>query len=368
MNEIIIIGGGVSAWAVANAFSQKKFKIKVIFDKDLSFGAQQISPNGLNSYISLTNNKKILNEIENIDNLKISQLKKNSFTVLSNYDLSKNYKSFGSISRKTLVKDLKESALKNKNVSIINEKVKFFKSNNNKVDVVTDKGRLFSADICIGADGYNGKSRKYVSGSNTNTTKIIFRSVSNDIKKFALTRNILHIFLTDQGHYVVYPYKEINKKFVNYIFVPNRSLQNNITNHTTKNDNILLDNVKWELTHSIDNNNEFSSMFKDNIFLFGESAFPMPPHLAQGGNQIFEDANFIKTMLEKNNDIEFIISKFLEKRLNLKKKLRKKSSFSGKILGLNNFFSLPRNIILSNFSNILFDEIFNLIWDGDHEK
>ena len=72
MNEIIVIGGGVSAWAAANAFSHKNIKINLIYDKEISFGAQQISPNGLKSYVSLTNNKNIFNKIEKINNLKIN--------------------------------------------------------------------------------------------------------------------------------------------------------------------------------------------------------------------------------------------------------------------------------------------------------
>ena len=368
MNEIIVIGGGVSAWAAANAFSHKNIKINLIYDKEISFGAQQISPNGLKSYVSLTNNKSILNKIEKINNLKISQLKKNNFYVLSNYNFSKNYKDFGSISRKILVNELKKSALKNKNVSIIKEKVKYFKNSNNKLEILTDKGNVFSADIFIGADGYKGISRKYVTGSSEKRTKKIFRSISNDLKKFILTKDMLQLFLTTEGHYVVYPFKEKNQKLVNYIFVPNSNFQKTISKHTTQNLNPLLDNIKWELTYTLESDNEFFSVSKNNLFLFGDSAFPIPPHLAQGGNQILEDANFLKEILNKNQDVEHIILTFLKKRLHLKKILRKNSIFSGKVLGLNNIYSLPRNIMLSNFSNSIFDEIFDLIWNNNYEK
>ena len=46
MKKILIIGNSLSAWSVASAFINKKVNITIIGNKNNTFGAQQLSPNG----------------------------------------------------------------------------------------------------------------------------------------------------------------------------------------------------------------------------------------------------------------------------------------------------------------------------------
>ena len=66
MKKILIIGNSLSAWSAANAFINKKVSITIIGNKNTSFGAQQLSPNGFRAIKNLTQNdavKKIVQEI-----------------------------------------------------------------------------------------------------------------------------------------------------------------------------------------------------------------------------------------------------------------------------------------------------------------
>ena len=156
--------------------------------------------------------------------------------------------------------------------------------------------------------------------------------------------------------------------FVNFIFVPNKFFKEKQPSLLIKNFHPLLEDLIWDQTYSVDNYDDFSSIIKDNVFLFGDAALPIQPHLAQAGNQILDDAVYLKELIEKNLDIEYITSNFIENRLIQKKLLKNHSALAGKFLSSKNIFSFPRNFIISSFSNQLFDNIFHFVWKTNNEK
>ena len=65
LKSIVIVGSGIAAWSVANAISfHKRFKITIIGKQNTTYGAQQLSPNGISSYKKLAQNVKISNDIK----------------------------------------------------------------------------------------------------------------------------------------------------------------------------------------------------------------------------------------------------------------------------------------------------------------
>ena len=120
INSIIIVGQGISGWSLANALcSQKHLSIKIIGKSSPNFGAQQLSPNGLYSLKNLLNNDKIINYIEEVNNLRFSLIQKDQVVTLANYQLNENDNFYGSISRNLLINNLKKTALIHDNVSLI---------------------------------------------------------------------------------------------------------------------------------------------------------------------------------------------------------------------------------------------------------
>ncbi len=226
MKDVLIIGNGVSAWTAAIIFAQKNIKVRVLSKNDEVFGAQQLSPNGFNCLTKLIDKKIIQKNVEKISQIKITSINQKKFTVLTNFDLESKFNTYSSISRKVLIKLLKDSAKQKKNVKIINEKANFLlKKNASSIQVLTNKGNFFESDLIIGADGQNGICRKYVCGSDKKSLKKIFRLVVEDNKFHMLSKNLLQILLSDKGHFIVYPFNINQKKFVNYVFVPNKNFQ-----------------------------------------------------------------------------------------------------------------------------------------------
>ena len=88
-------------------------------------------------------------------------------------------------------------------------------------------------------------------------------------------------------------------KWWNYIFVPNNneneppSLNNKVLNY------LIPEDLEWKITYASFNYGEKTSIYKNGLFLFGDAAFAIPPHTAQAGNQILEDAAYIKKLLNR---------------------------------------------------------------------
>ena len=112
----------------------------------------------------------------------------------------------------------------------------------------------------------------------------------------------------------------------NHFFIINKLVNNKILNYLIPKD------LEWKITYASFNNGEKTSIYKNGLFLFGDAAFPLPPHTAQAGNQILEDAVYIKKLLNENYDFYEIVNMFVKERYLKKDMLAKKSKMVGEIL------------------------------------
>ena len=175
MKKIIIIGNGLSAWSVANAFLNKNVQITIIGKKKSIFGAQQLSPNGFKALKKLTENDEIKNIIYEIIQFQINSNNNNKTKNLKNFYFNEFNLKYYSVSREMLINLLIEN-IKNKiEIKEVNRScVGIIQRNTEKFDVLLDNEKLISADVIIGADGVNGVTRKHVCG----TTNVIRKKVN----------------------------------------------------------------------------------------------------------------------------------------------------------------------------------------------
>ena len=248
-------------------------------------------------------------------------------------------------------------------IKILNSNVTHIVANNNYNELIDDKGKIFKTDLIIGSDGINGVSRKFVVGSNNYIKmKKIYRSISFKESAYNLSKTILQILLQENGYYVIYPTIIDNKKATNYIFVP----QNNETELPTLNNKILSylipEDLEWKITYASFNDGEKTSIYKNGLFLFGDAAFAIPPHTAQAGNQILEDAIYIKRLLNENYDFHEIVNMYVKERYLKKDMLAKKSKMVGEILNAQNIAKYFRDYSLKLNGNDFLDKILSPIW------
>ena len=362
--HLTIIGGGFSSWIATSIFADSGYSIDIFEGKNESFGSQQITPNGWEALSNLIELKNIQKYFEPFYNIYIKKLNSNNnLEVLYHHDLVEQNYNYGSIERKSIISFFKKNALKKNTIKIINSNVTNIISNYNYNELIDDKGQIFKTNLMIGSDGIDGVSRKFVVGSNNYIKKKkIYRTISFKESAYNLSKTILQILIQENGYYVIYPTIIDNKKATNYIFVP----QNNETELPTLNNKILSylipEDLEWKTTYASFNDGEKTSIYKNGLFLFGDAAFAIPPHTAQAGNQILEDAVYIKKLLNANYDFYEIVNMFVKERYLKKDMLAKKSKMVGEILNAQNITKYLRDYSLKLNGNDLLDKILSPIW------
>jgi len=362
MKKIIIIGNGFSAWSVANAFLNKNVQITIIGKKKSIFGAQQLSPNGFKALKKLTENDDIKNIIYEIIQFQINNNNNNKTKNLKNFYFNEFDLKYHSVSRDMLINLLIKN-IKNKiEIKEINKScVGIIQRNNKKFDVLVDNEELISANVIIGADGVNGVTRKHVCGTTNIIKKKVFRGISNDKNKLLLKQKTLELNFSNYGHFVSYPFIKNNKKYINYVFIPNKIFQNS---------NEILDKLKsisnfssvnWNEGYFYFFEDEIQTLHKNNILLFGDAGFSFEPHLAQVGNNIIEDARYLKFLLDDNSSYNEIFENFSINTCKKKIELKTISNIVGISFGINTFTKL-RNSLVSNLSDQLMCNFLKKVW------
>ena len=368
--NLTIIGGGFSSWVAASVFADNGYTIDIFEGKNESFGSQQITPNGWKALSNLLGTKKIQKYIEPFYSIYIKEINsKNNLELLYRYNLLKQHYNYGSIERKSLISFFKNHALKNNTIKIYDSNVTNIVSNNNYNELIDVRKEIYRAKLIVGSDGVDGVSRQFVVGSNNYIEKKkIYRTISFKKSAYNLSKTILQLLIHKNGYYVIYPTIINNKKATNYIFVPKNNeiklpiFKNNILNY------LLPEDLDWKTTYAYFNYGEKTSIYKNGLFLFGDAAFALPPHTAQAGNQILEDAVYIKKLLNENYDFYEIVDMFVKERYLKKDMLAKKSKMVGEILNAQNITKYFRDYSLKLLGNDLLDKILGSIWRTENHE
>ena len=366
--NLTIIGGGFASWVLASVFAEQGYNINLFESKGKNFGSQQISPNGWVALSNLISLKKIEPYFEPFHDIYFKKLNSNqNLEFLAQYDLLNKTSNFGSIERESIIKIFKNQTLKNKSVKVYNSQIQHIVSENENNRIIDDDGRVFEAKIIIGADGINGISRKFVVGSDNHIkSKKIYRAVSFQNNPYQLTKKNLQVIFHDTGYFVIYPTIINKKKATNFIFVPTINnfgppmFDKQIVNYLIPKD------LNWITTISSYKSDEKTSIYKNGVFLFGDAAFTIPPHLAQAGNQILEDADFLRKKLTENSNFKEIVNSFIKDRYHKKSIIADKSSMIGEIFNAQKLVGNFRNLCIKSNSLELFDYLLNPIWTNEN--
>ena len=362
MKKILIIGNSLSAWSVASAFINKKDNITIIGKKNNTFGGQQLSPNGFRALKKLVQNGDVNNIVYEIIKFQINSYNNNETRNLKNFYFNEFDFKYFSVSREMLIDFLIKNVKNNIQINEINKScVGIIQREQGTLEVLMDNNEYISADIIIGCDGVNGITRKYVCGTTNIVKKQVFRGTSNDKKQLLLKQKTLELNFSNYGHFVSYPFINNNKTCINHVFIPNKLFQNS---------NTILDKIKsfskfssidWNEGHFYFYEDEIQTIHKNNVLLFGDAGFSFEPHLAQVGNNIIEDANYLKFLVENINSYDEIFENFSRNTSPKKRKLKSISNIVGITFGINTLTKLRDNLV-SNFSDQLMSNFFKKIW------
>ena len=357
VSQLIIVGDGIAGSLAAYVCS--KLNIKALWfapkNRKLS-GAIQIPPNSVDALKDLGIFEDLKKHLTPIAMIRIrDQFFKQD---LSSIDVNNHY---FSLAREELLSVLKSSSKQNSSVTVLNESIIFIEKKEHFYSCFTSFGNVFETKFVIGADGSNGICRLQTGNIDQNSNKkFIYRGTLNAEKNNrALFQSAVNLWLNDGWHLVYYPYSEFN--LLNLILVGKNSVEK--LSKTTHEELNCLHNVNWQ---KIETSNMSSEVIYNSgqIFLIGDAAHPIYPHLAQGAAQTFLDGVSLLNILSNNNDIGSSLIEYAKIRTEKINNVKDMSYISGEIFSAKGTIAKIRNNLLLN-DYLDLENFLNKIWGKD---
>ena len=354
--EFIIIGGGI-AGAIA-AYICSKLNKKVIWfssDNNALEGAIQVPPNSIKSLKKIGCFEGLKNYLNPISFIRVRD--QNIRQDLSTISVDRKYYT---LERKVLFSVLKNQIIKKSNILIINEKVISIGDLGKKCKCITSNGKEYISKFILGADGFSGITRNSLINKRENNiqSKHIYRAIiKKENHNQILFQSSINLWLDDGWHIVYYPFS--NGKLLNLILVGKNSIKNleNSGNFELS----LIKKINWQRIEY--ENIIHKTIFNfGKIFLLGDAAHPIQPHLAQGAAQTFYDGSILLENLSKNYDTLSSLQDYAKNRFKDIREVKDMSFFTGKVFELKGIKARIRNKLILGGNNYIQKFMYN-IWE-----
>ena len=357
VSELIIVGDGIAGSIAAYICAKLNLKALWFAPKNKSFnGAIQVPPNSIDALKGLGIFKDLRKHLTPISMIRVrDQFLKQD---LSSIDVNNHY---FSVARQDLLSVIKSSFKKNSSVTVLEERIISIEKKGNCYNCITSSGNVFETNIIIGADGSGGVCRMQAGNINQNSNKkFIYRgTLSAKNNNRALFQSSVNLWLNDGWHLVYYPYSKFN--YLNLILVGKDSIEK--LNKSTQEEFKKLNNVEWQPVklNKISSETIYNS---GQIFLIGDAAHPIYPHLAQGAAQTFLDGFTLMKVLSSNNDINLSLIEYAKIRTETINQVKEMSYLSGKVFSAKGTIAKIRNkLLLSDYLDL--ENFLNKIWEKD---
>ena len=255
---------------------------------------------------------------------------------------------------------LKKQIIKNSNIKIIDEKVISFEDFGEACKCITSTGKEYLSEFILGADGFSGITRNSLINKQKNNiqSKYIFRAVLKKEKhNQILFQSSINLWLDDGWHIVYYPFS--NSKLLNLILVGKNSIKSlEDSNNFELN---LIKKINWKRIHYENIIHETIFNF-GKIFLLGDAAHPIQPHLAQGAAQTFLDGSILLENLSKNNDALAGLQDYAKTRSKYINEVKDMSFLTGHVFSAKGIQAKIRNKLILG-SNDYIKKFMYKIWE-----
>ena len=357
VSELIIVGDGIAGSIAAYVCSKLNIQALWFAPKNKSLnGAIQVPPNSVDALKGLGIFKDLKKHLTPISMIRVrDQFLKQD---LSSIDVNYNY---FSVARQELLSVIKSSFKKNSSVNVLDESIISIEKKGNNYNCITSLGNVFETKAIIGADGSDGVCRLQTGkiDKNSNKTFIYRGTLSAKENNRALFQSSVNLWLNDGWHLVYYPYSDFNS--LNLILVGKNSIEK--LNKSSQEELKKLHNVEWRTVKK----RKISSEAIYNIgqiFLIGDAAHPIYPHLAQGAAQTFLDAFTLLKVLSSNNDLNLSLIEYAKIRTGTINRVKDMSYLAGRVSSADGTIAKIRNNLLLN-DYLDLENFLNKIWEKD---
>jgi len=357
VSELIIVGDGIAGSIAAYVCAKLNIKALWFAPKNKSLnGAIQVPPNSIDALKGLGIFNDLKKHLTPISMIRVrDQFLKQD---LSSIDVNNHY---FSVARQELLSVIKSFFKKNSSVTVLEESIISIEKKGNNYNCITSLGNVFKTKVIIGADGSDGVCRLQTGKIDKNSNKTFIYRGTLSAKKInrALFQSSVNLWLNDGWHLVYYPYSDFN--YLNLILVGKNSIEK--LNKSIQEEFKKLHNVEWKPVKT----NKISSEAIYNIgqiFLIGDAAHPIYPHLAQGAAQTFLDGFTLFKVLSSNNDINISLIEYAKIRTATISRAKDMSYLSGEVFKAKGPIAKIRNYLLLN-DYLDLENFLNKIWEKD---
>ena len=378
--KIAVIGSGFAGLATALIVARAGYAVVLIaphMTQPIS-GGFQLAPNGLNALMRL-----------DLDALHEKGLRLNAINLarlkdgveLAHLDHSAHQRDYKSFSRHAFEAGLSDAVHAQPNIQLIDGRVSAIACDQKPARLVLEDGQLVTADIVIGADGLMGKSRRLVAPLDRleqQTKAIILRA---DIKASELpsvmSQPQTRLWMGDGCHLVHYPIAKGPKASdlaVNLVLTLSANKAELLTKDTPQLLSHLFSHHPVLAALEAHANNWHRTALTDarvpdvwrrgQLFLIGDAAHVMPPHLAQGIGQTLMDVDMLDQFLQ-DHPISEALSQMVRARMADIRQVAKRAQQAGAALRFSGQPAKLRDLMVGSSGAVL-ESWLEQIWTADN--
>lgn len=287
-----IIGHGLTGIAAAVMLARSGYEVTLIGPKPPFSGGLQLAPNGLAALRALGMYDAVMEKAVQLDAIVITAMRDGRKLAEIPHHNKRVYVGMG---RDDLYALFQAQAAQHKNLYFLPSPAVSITRADHSAEIVLEDGQLLYFDEIIGADGANGLCRSFVCGSRLSQKEAPYYAMRAELPADQLPRLFsrpqTQLILGDGCHFVSYPIAGRQK--INAVFCASADILTSEWEAKILQPHPLLKYVQhaapaWAKL-PLYTDSPLASWRRLQVTLIGDAAHVMPPHLAQGAGQSFED-------------------------------------------------------------------------------
>ena len=374
-HDIIIIGRNIAGLGAAYALGMAGYSVLIIGPETRLYGGFQLAPNGFSAMETLGLRQGIDAGALTVNAIQLKSLERAETLAEISHDDTLPY---AGISRQHILECFL-AALKNLPVTMIDSSLKALHLGHGSAQnrLLLETGDIISAPLVIGADGPAGICRAAITGYQPEQAATDHLAMRAEIPASVLAKSfsnpVCQLWLGRGGHFVCYPFTYQGQLLVNAVYCMKRSptssntsaaIQQIFSRHPVLS-SFADDNIVWQET-DLPDCESLPVWQRGGLTLIGDAAHQMPPHLAQGAGQVFEDIACLSNCL-KQAPAEQALRDMARIRSHDVTAIMQKARQSGSVMRLDGLSARLRNNFIKIAGGEFVEDWLRSVWYGPKE-
>ena len=359
-----IIGHGLTGIATAAMLAKSGYEVTLIGSPPPFSGGLQLAPNGLAALHALGLYEAVIKKAVRLDNILITAMEDGRTLAEIPHHDKRVYVGMGRADLYTL---LKAQAAGQNNLHFVSSPAISIARAEQGTEIVLEDGQLLYFDEIIGADGANGLCRTFVCGARLSRKEAPYYAMRAELPADQLphlfNRPQTQLILGDGCHFVSYPIAGRQK--INTVFCASAETLEGDWQTKILHPHPLLKYVHraapvWAKL-PLYANSPLANWRRLHVTLIGDAAHVMPPHLAQGAGQSFEDVAELQSKLAEEDLSQALLSMAISRAAALKS-VSGKAGLTGQMMRLSGLPGQLRDSLLGLTGTQLVENWLAEVW------